>query len=71
MQRPQGRTGVGEGRPRQLDRDQQAQVQRFRVAGGSLQLWIKVQVKVTQSCLTVTPWTIQSMDFSRLEYWSR
>ena len=53
MQRPQGRTGVGEVRPRQLDRDQQAQVQRFRVAGGSLQLWIKVQVKVTQSCLTL------------------
>ena len=28
-------------------------------------------VQVTQSCPTlVTPWTIQSMEFSRLEYWS-
>ena len=25
--------------------------------------------KVTQSCLFAIPWTIESMDFSRLEYW--
>ena len=31
----------------------------------------KVKVKVTQSVqLLVTPWTIQSMEFSRPEYWS-
>ena len=29
-----------------------------------------VVVKVTQSCLFVTPWTIQSMEFSSPEYWS-
>ena len=30
-----------------------------------------VKVKVTQSCrLFMTPWTIQSMEFSRPEYWS-
>ena len=32
-----------------------------------------VKVKVTQSCLIrffVTPWTIQSLEFSRPEYWS-
>ena len=28
-----------------------------------------MKVKVAQSCLTVTPWTIQSMKFSGLEYW--
>ena len=28
------------------------------------------EVKVTQSCLTVTPWTIQFMEFFRPEYWS-
>ena len=27
-------------------------------------------VKVTQSCLFATPWTIQPMEFSRPEYWS-
>ena len=31
----------------------------------------EVQVKVTQSCLTLwTPWDLQSIDFSRPEYWS-
>ena len=31
---------------------------------------MKVKVKVTQSVqLLVTPWTIQSMEFSRPEYW--
>ena len=31
----------------------------------------KVKVKVTQLCLTLCdPWTIQSMEFSRPEYWS-
>ena len=30
----------------------------------------KVKVKVAQSCLFATPWTIQSMAFSRPEYWS-
>ena len=31
----------------------------------------KVKGKVTQSCLTLaTPWTIQSMEFFRPEYWS-
>ena len=29
-----------------------------------------VKVKVTQLCLFATPWTIQSMEFSRPEYWS-
>ena len=30
-----------------------------------------LKVKVAQSCPTfVTPWTIQSMEFSRPEYWS-
>ena len=29
------------------------------------------KVEVTQSCLTLCdPWTIQSMEFSRPEYWS-
>ena len=27
-----------------------------------------VKVKVAQSCPTVTPWTIESMEFSRSEY---
>ena len=31
---------------------------------------MKVKVKVTQSCLFVTQYTIQSMGFSRPEYWS-
>ena len=31
---------------------------------------LAMKVKVTQSCLFVTPWTIQSMEFSRPEYWS-
>ena len=32
---------------------------------------IKVKVTVAQSCLTfLIPWTIQSMEFSRPEYWS-
>ena len=32
---------------------------------------MKVKVKVTQSSPTlVTPWTIQSLEFSRPEYWS-
>ena len=31
----------------------------------------KVKVKVTQSRLFATPWTLQSMEFSRPEYWSR
>ena len=31
-----------------------------------------MKVKVTQSCLIFcNPWTIQSMEFSRPEYWSR
>ena len=30
----------------------------------------KVKVKVTQSRLFATPWTIQSIEFSRLQYWS-
>ena len=31
----------------------------------------KVKVKVIQSCPTLcNPWTIQSMEFSRPEYWS-
>ena len=29
---------------------------------------MKVKVKVTQSCLFVTPWSIQSMEFSRPEH---
>ena len=29
-----------------------------------------VVVKVAQSCLTATPWSIQSMEFSRPEHWS-
>ena len=30
-----------------------------------------LEVKVAQSCLTVcNPWPIQSMEFSRPEYWS-
>ena len=33
--------------------------------------YIISEVKVVQSCPThATPWTIQSMEFSRLEYWS-
>ena len=39
-----------------------------------LELQSEVKVKVAQSCLTlcdpVTPWTIQSMESSRPEYWS-
>ena len=32
---------------------------------------ICIYMKVSQSCLTpATPWTIQSMEFSRPEYWS-
>ena len=33
---------------------------------------LKVKVKVARSCprLFATPWTIQSMEFSRPEYWS-
>ena len=32
---------------------------------------ICIYMKVSQSCLTLaTPWTIQSMEFSRPEYWS-
>ena len=30
----------------------------------------KVKVKVTQSGIFVTPWPIQSMEFSRPGYWS-
>ena len=30
----------------------------------------QTEVKVAQSCLFVTPWTIQSMEFSGPEYWS-
>ena len=30
----------------------------------------KLKVKVAQSCLFVTPRTIESMEFSRPEYWS-
>ena len=39
---------------------------------GSLALG-KVKVKVTRSVMfnSVIPWTIQSMEFSRPEYWSR
>ena len=35
--------------------------------------WLSVkksEVKVTQSCSTLTPWTMQSMEFSGPEYWS-
>ena len=33
---------------------------------------LKVKGKVTQSCpILYDPWTIQSMEFSRPEYWSR
>ena len=28
----------------------------------------EMKVKITQSCLFATPWTIQSMEFSRPEY---
>ena len=31
---------------------------------------LTLKVKVTQSCLFMTPWTIESMEFSRPEYWS-
>ena len=31
----------------------------------------EMKVKVTQSCLFATPWTIQAMEFSRPEYWSQ
>ena len=35
------------------------------------ELFIILLVKVAQSCLTfATPWTMQSMEFSRPEYWS-
>ena len=30
----------------------------------------KVKVKVVESCFFATPWTIQSIEFSRPEYWS-
>ena len=30
----------------------------------------KVKIKVVQLCLSATPWTIQSMKFSRSGYWS-
>ena len=30
----------------------------------------KVKVKFAQSCLTLTPWSPQSMEFFRPEYWS-
>ena len=30
----------------------------------------EVKVKAAQSCPTATPWIVQSMDFSRPEYWS-
>ena len=34
-------------------------------------LLIKMKMKVAQSCPTLaTPWTIQSMEFSRPEYWN-
>ena len=34
-------------------------------------LSVHIKVKVSQSCrLFVTPWTIESMEFSRPEYWS-
>ena len=33
-------------------------------------LFIKVKVKVSCVQLFVTPWTIQTMEFSRPEYWS-
>ena len=37
----------------------------------SVKITMKVKVKVAQSCqLFVTPWTIQSIEFSRSEYWS-
>ena len=31
---------------------------------------LTMKVKVTQLCPTVTPWTIQSMEFSVPGYWS-
>ena len=38
----------------------------------TLLLTLMVKVKVAQLCPTLlTPWTIQSMEFSRPEYWSR
>ena len=40
-------------------------------AGGTTAIFSMVKVKVAQSRLTpVTPWTLQSMEFSRPEYWS-
>ena len=39
--------------------------------GGERSLAGCLKVKVTQSCLTLcNPWPIQSMAFSRPEYWS-
>ena len=32
---------------------------------------VKVKVKVAQSCLTLTPWSLQSMELSRPEYWTK
>ena len=35
-------------------------------------IFMSMYVKVAQSCLTLfTPWTIQSIEFSRPEYWSK
>ena len=42
-------------------------LQKIAVWGGAY----NPKVKVTQTCPTlVTPWTIESMEFSRPEYWS-
>ena len=37
----------------------------------TMDYYAAIKVKVAQSCLLfATPWTIQSMEFSRSEYWS-
>ena len=44
----------------------------FRSSSICLLYSVKPKVKVAQSCLTLcNPWTLQSMEFSRPEYWSR
>ena len=42
-----------------------------RFVTGCLETHLEEKVKVAQSCRTLwTPWTIQSMELSRPEYWS-
>ena len=45
-------------------------LERPKIASGDDLFWI-VKVKVSPVQLFVTPWTIQSMEFSREGYWSR